>query len=237
MTERRNIPRKRVSAWRWRGPGKASIYICHAPDAIKPGDRVILCPRVSRCVQQRNKNLADQEQNLRAEAERLRAKVVGVERHVGSSYDPTWLSRALALAEKKAAKLLFESTDRIIRTPAFHSSRSPNSRPTELDFKMLRQYADSVTLTTVLHPDATPSEVRSYQRKRGQKAKGRKGGRPPKQPRRAWKMRKQARIERAKKLRDAGQSYEQIANSLNMRNDGFPNQTSKTIYNWLRGGM
>ena len=235
MTKRRSVPRKRVSALRWRGPGKASIYICHAPDAIGPGDPVIICPRVSRCAQGRNGNLANQEANLRAEAKRLRAKVVGVEACVGDAYDPTWLSWALALAEQKAAKLLFESTDRIIRTPAFHSSRSPNSQPTELDFKMLRQYADSVTLATVLHPDATPSEVRSYQRKRGQAAKGRKGGRPPKQPRQAWKLRKQAPNQLAKELHDNGLSYRLVALLLNTRgNDGFPDVSHTTILNWLK---
>jgi hypothetical protein len=43
-------------------------------------------------------------------------------------------------------------------------------------------WLDGVQAQTHLHPDASPAEVRSYQRKRGQWAKGRRGGRPAAMP-------------------------------------------------------
>ena len=63
--------------------------------------------------------------------------------------------------------------------------------------------------------------------------KGRPGGRPRKKIHDPWKARRLARIELALRLRDKGESYEQIAQELNALNDGFPRVTKKTVWNWL----
>jgi hypothetical protein len=85
---------------------------------------------------------------------------------------------AIELARKHGAALLAESTDRYLR---HHDYKSTNPvPPTDDQFRALAELAGDVPLVTVLPPDATHGEVRSQQIKRGQQAKGRKGGRPTK---------------------------------------------------------
>jgi len=129
-------------------------------------------------MQNRNGNLADQETNLRRKANRLGAEVVGVVGHVGSGTDPYWVGRAVAIAEKHEAKLYAETTDRFVRHPAYHSKDNPNAQARESELRDLAWWADGVVLTTDLDPNASPWESRSYQRKRGQRFKGNRGGRP-----------------------------------------------------------
>jgi hypothetical protein len=96
----------------------------------------------------------------------------------------------------------------------------------------LKSLAGDVPLATINHPD--DQAARSDQIKRGQRAKGNRGGRPLK---RKWKERRLARIDLAQEMRDDGKSYQQIADSLNARNDGFCNVTKKTVWNWLKRGV
>lgn len=84
----------------------------------------------------------------------------------------------MQLAKRENATILAESTDRYIRNPGYHSKDMPDLQATDVDLRELTRWAEGVTLTTLLGPDAPPTEVRSYQQKRGQAAKGRKGGRP-----------------------------------------------------------
>lgn len=85
-------------------------------------------------------------------------------------------------------------------------------------------WLDGVEAMTLLHPDATPAEVRSYQRKRGQKAKGNKGGRPaktkPEKNRKRW-------FRTVFAMKREGASYRKIAAAT-----GVP---SKTCHNWIHG--
>jgi len=157
--------------------GKASDYIGHAAQQLGPGDRIVLCCRVSACEQNRNGNLDDSEANLRRRAEALGVCVVGSYRHVGSGYDPWWVGRAAAMASELRAKLFAESPDRFIRSPKY-SKTSQDAQAREVDLRYLAWWANGVPLVTDLEPDATPSETRSYQRKRGQRLKGKPGGRP-----------------------------------------------------------
>jgi len=157
--------------------GRASDYIRHAPEEIKPGDKLILACRVSECEQDRKGNLADQEANLRERAENLGAIVLRVVSQVESGYKPWWVGRAVFLAKQYGAKIFAESTDRLIRTPAF-DKKNQDAQARDSDLRYLVWWSEGVVLATDLHPDATPKETRSYQRKRGQRMKGNRGGRP-----------------------------------------------------------
>jgi hypothetical protein len=137
-------------------------------------------------------------------------------------------------AKRHGEKLFSESVDRFIRSPEYHSTDNPDAQADYADLQDLAFWADGVTLVTDLHPDASPHKVRSYQRKRGQKFKGNRGGRPTK---RKWKERRLAWIHLARKMREAGQSFRQIAESLNGRKDGFSKVTHMTVRNWLERGV
>ncbi len=162
---------------------KASDYI-EGFEKLQPGDRVVLCCRVSAChpgsKQVRNKNLDDQEANLRRAVESKGAIGVGVVKHKGSGIDSYWLGYAVHLAKTLDAILLAESTDRFTRTSIYHSNDKPDAQAGLHEFENLEYSTRGVRLMTHLVPDASPSEVRSYQRKRGRKEKGQYGGRPEK---------------------------------------------------------
>ncbi len=171
-------PRQRVSARCRLRAGTASDFISHALTSIKPGDQVIIWCRVSRCAQKCNGNLTDQEKNLRQKAEKFGAIVVETATYIGSGTDPYWLALPAEKAKKLGAKLFAESTDRFIRHAGYHSNENPDAQARDCELQDLSRWTQGVVLVTDCHPDATPRNVRSYQRKRGQYAKGRKGGRP-----------------------------------------------------------
>lgn len=187
------MDRPRVSARRSMQPGKASKYI-RSIEAIQPGDKVVLWLRVSTHWQE--DNLDDQEANLRRVAEKRGATVVDVVRHTGSSCAGERaredlldrLADAAELARQHGAKLLAESTNRLVR-PTWFDSKLPKAQATELDLRDLRHATEGVVLVTHLDPDATPGQEREYHTKRGQREKGRKGGRPA-QPKAGHKKRR-----------------------------------------------
>lgn len=71
-----------------------------------------------------------------------------------------------------------ESTDRFVRPSNFHSQTNSNAQPRVRDMSSSVKYSFGGSLATYLHPDATPTEVLSHQSRRGQQAKGKRGGRP-----------------------------------------------------------
>ena len=178
---KKNARRQKVSAQRRiesrNQRGTASDYI--APfSALVPGDRVIIICRVSTRTQGKNGNLVDQKRFLRRELENLGCKIIGVVAYSESGFDPYWLGQAVRQAKASNAKLVAETTDRFIRHPLYHSKRNPDAQARETDLGNLEDATDGVPLVTFLHPDASPTDVRSHQRKRGQQQKNRKGGRP-----------------------------------------------------------
>jgi hypothetical protein len=140
---------------------------------------VILVARISQFHAQRyNGNLHDQERNLIQEVLPHGVVVVDIATAETSGTDPAWIAPVAAKAKAIGATLVFESTDRAIRHPDYHSKKRPNKQARETDLEELAFYTLGVPLVTILHPDVTPTTVRSYQRKRGQQQKGRCGGRP-----------------------------------------------------------
>lgn len=158
--------------------GDASQLITH--QSIFPDDRVVLFGRVSRCSQKHNGNLGDQIKFLSEFTEKMSANVVGIFQisHSGwADYGSRgWLLDAVGLAMRLDAKILAESTDRFVRHPHYHSNRRPDLQAPNHDLQELAMWTEGVSLHTYLHPNATPQEVRSHQRKRGQRAKKSYGG-------------------------------------------------------------
>jgi hypothetical protein len=158
-------------------PADPSQYF-HLIGDVQRGDSVVLCVRVSGRAQKGASNLDDQERRLRTEAARRGAKVVEVVRHVGSGWDFSWLLPAIMIAKECGAKLLAESVSRFVRSKEYHSNKNSEAQPTDRQLESLRVLSDGVSLVTALDPNASPAEERSWQTKRGQMCKGRRGGRP-----------------------------------------------------------
>jgi DNA invertase Pin-like site-specific DNA recombinase len=186
--------------------------------------------------QRQRHNLENQRDGLREEVERRGGIVIAKFREVVSGWDSDRpvLAAAIEKAKESGAILLAESADRFIRSKDFHTRKNPGALPSVAEFEELKRITAGVVLCTLLPPDTPWRQVRGHQSRRGQRAKARKGGRPPE---RKWGERRLARIDLARKMRDEGLSYQQIADSLNARDDGFTDQTPMTIFNWLRRGV
>lgn len=210
------------------GPGKASDYI-KPFESLGIGDKVVICCRVSERKQKRTQNLDDQERNLRRTAEQAGLVVVAVLRYVRSGFDPCWLVLAARIAKRHGATILAETTCRLVRNQHFHSSVRPNAQPTEEELRNLASWTDGVPLATHLAPDASPYESRSYHRKRGQWAKGRKGGRPRIATPGYKKRRRVELLPRAMELHQEGESLRSIEVELKV--------PFTTIRDWIRDSI
>lgn len=211
---------------RWRQPraGKASDYLNHFSIRY-PGEPIVLACRVSERVQHRRGNHTDQAAEMTAAVNAAGGRVIAPVTECGPGWDPSWLANAAALARLHGARILAESTDRLIRSDWYHSKRSPDAQATEHDLRCMALWLDGVEAMTLLPPDATPEEVRSYQRKRGQTAKGNKGGRPTNKAPGRLKLRRETQRPRAIELRAAGATLANI-----IEETGVPR---RTIQRWL----
>lgn len=159
-------------------PGDVCRYIKRALEVIGNETPIVIVARVSTSQQDRRLNLHDQLRNLRQWAVGHRAVIIGEVQHVGRGADCYWLRQAAELARQHGAVLLAESVDRFIRHPGFNPKTCSNLQPRERELEELQACTEGMILATLLPPEATPEEIRSFQRRRGQTAKGRKGGRP-----------------------------------------------------------
>ena len=184
MTQTRRVSATRRLALKYRPspPGKASDCIQHFKD-VQATDVVLYC-RVSLIEQYRNGNLGDQVAHCRRLLERQGANIIAVYHCIETSSElDDWMDRptlatAIATAKKWGAVLVVETTSRLIRSLNYYYERNQQAQPTEIEFEKLLRLCNGVTLATLEHPNASSGEERSYQTKRGQEAKGRKGGRP-----------------------------------------------------------
>jgi len=207
--------------------GKASDYIGHAERDIKPGDKVVLYCRVSRHTQNRMGNLDDQERNLRREAARLGAIVVEDPiLHEGPGWDAGEIMRAAALAREHGAKLLAESTNRYVRSGEYHGDENPDAQASEEELQFLPIWTGGTVPLTVLDPDASAGEERAYETKRGQREKGRRGGRPRTNPPGYKTERRREMLPKVLELREKGESVREIAAYMGI--------AKSTIYDWIQ---
>lgn len=202
---------------------KASDYI-QPFETIQAGDVVLPVCRVSGPAQQQNGDLDDAEALLLSELSGRKSTAIGpVLKTVASGSDPSWLAPAVALAKQHAAKLLAETTDRFIRPPDFDPRKCPDAQPTAEDFERLLAVTGDVVLVTLIDPDATPEEIRSHQRWRGQFVKRRRGGRPVTNKKAQREKKRPLAIQR----RREGRSLAAIAAELRV--------PRSTIQDWVKG--
>lgn len=213
-------------------PGKASEYITSIKLLVKNGqiNNVVLWCRVSaHGAQKRRENVRDQEKFLRRISKELGLTVIACFRCTESGWDldnPV-LAGAIRYARLNDAVLLAESTDRFLRSRDYKTEKNFNNAiPTVAQLAELSRQAAGVTLATYLDPDASPKEVRSFQRKRSQWAKGNKGGRPPKKIPGLKKLIRETLLPRALELLHARFTYREISAELNI--------SVSTLQGWFR---
>jgi len=226
MTERKRLS-ARSTVEQHCNPGIAAGYITH--DNIQPGDQVVLYCRVSTRQQNHSGNLKAHERYLRAEIAARRAEVVDLVPKAGPGFDPLWVARAADIAKRHKAKLVAITTDRLIRHLDYKSTGSSyerNARASTEGLDDLKRYADGVELVTLVDPDAPLAECMGVMKKIGQQVKGRKGGRPGKNPPGYKKERRLRNQSQVFWMRAVGYPVRQIARILD--------QPESTVRRWVR---
>lgn len=154
--------------------GKASEYISLL--SVESGERVLVCCRES------DENYADhikQQKAVLCKAVATQGGVVaGNQCHIGTGTQTVWIGKAASLARKLGVtKLVFESTDRILRPDNYHKTRQ-YAQPRRFELDEIARVTEGLQLMTRVDPDASHNVVRSFQTKRGQsKSRAAKGGR------------------------------------------------------------
>jgi DNA invertase Pin-like site-specific DNA recombinase len=128
------------------------------------------------------------------------------------------------IAKGREAVIVAPSTDRFLRNRDF-TTKEPDLTPTEAEFQILKELTCNIPLLTLLHPDMPPKEVRSYQTKWGQEAKGNKGGRPEKKTPGYKKRRRDRKRGRVIRLYKQGVTISGISRETRV--------PPGTIYGWL----
>ena len=139
------------------------------------------------------------------------------------------LVAAASEANRQGAILVIETIDRLIRNLFFHPSQCPNVIPTIDEFAELRRQIGIVTIATIVPLDAPrfgEKGIRSFEIKRGQSQKQRRGGRPIKFRPGKKKQRRLETFPLAVSKRVEGLSIRKIATEL-----GIP---KSTIARWLK---
>ena len=195
--------------------GIASDYISDIR-SLKSGQRVVIYCRVSTSDQERKRNLNEQVKNLIREVEQLGFIIIITFREVGAGWQEyrDVLMYAAEHALAKDAVLVAESCTRFTRNKDYNSKTNWKVRPTQADYRRLQRDTHGVKLATLINPDATPEEIRSFETKRGKKAKSKLGGRPKKQAGRGDPERKEMMLPKVKWMIWTGGSLKNIASIL-----------------------
>jgi hypothetical protein len=145
--------------------------------------------------------------------------------HVGSKRGRHEFERAVFLAKQHGAVIVAESVNRFRRPfDPDYKGRKQELPLSLFDLKRLMVEAEGVPLVTIVPPDTSPSEVRSYQTRRGQAGKDCFGGRPQKRfPKKATRL---ELTPAAIQLWNAGFSYRKIGQKLGVH--------FSTVRDWLK---
>jgi len=198
---------------------QASKYLQHLDEYYKqqPDIQAILYCRDS--TRHQGCNLDTYEEVLRRELNQRGISIVGrCYREIcsGSDFDNRWkLEQAVEKAKKLIAKgkrvvIVAPSSDRFLRNKYFTTDQ-PDILPTEAEYEKLKELTCGVSLITLLDPDMPPEEVRGYQSKWGQSAKGNKGGRPREKRPGYKKQRRKEKLNKVIELHKQGVNPCQIA--------------------------
>jgi hypothetical protein len=134
--------------------------------------------------------------------------VVAVVIHVGSGWDPCWLSRAAHIAQQHGAILVAECANRFIRHPAYAGEGWLDNVAREVELDELRFFTDGVPLATLVPPGEAS---RGATIKRGQWCKDRRGGRPAARQRGWLKYRKAELLPEVIRMRRDPRRYQEQA--------------------------
>lgn len=159
--------------------GPVKQYIHHLPDllAADPSIPLLVLNRVSTEPQQANGNLEDDRQwclerlvgcNVVGQFGEVCRGTLGPHRVV--------LREAIELARQLGAVIVVSSRERLIRAAGYDGTNASDV-PGHDEYQELMRLGRGVTFATILRP---AKRGRSFQIKRGQEAKGNKGGRPRK---------------------------------------------------------
>ena len=173
--------------------GRASNYLHHAEVYFRqhPDMRVILYIRNSSRTARQRLNHIIHETVLRNWVEKRNVPILGepfveFKSGRGLNHNRKELLKAVRLARKHKAVIITTCTNRYLR----NKNKQADIPPTQQEFDTLIKLTRGVPLLTLLHPDLPPSRVRSRLTKWGQRIKGNKGGRTPKQKAGYFKQRR-----------------------------------------------
>ena len=165
-------------------PGRASDYLSSLTDhlADRPDMKAIVYGRVSGRTQDRNHNLETHERQTRRILRILGIPIVGSCTEVSCGRILDKRRKGLLKAVRKAKKaptrvIVSTSADRYLRN-MYYTTDEPDLLPTVAEFEKLKALTGGVPLLTLLPPDMSARKVRGIQSRWGQRAKGKKGGRP-----------------------------------------------------------
>ncbi len=191
---------------------------------IQPGEDYFLAYRVTTDKQADNGDLDDLLIELREAVESSGANVVGEKGHIGPGEDSEWLEEA----GDWAGKAIIISTDlsRLKRHPdAYKHKRNYDLQPRLVDLEELRKHTKEARIVTLVDPTAKPSEVWAERSKRGQRRKGRKGGRPEVKSAGYKKRRKNKLLPTVLEMLKQGKKPAQIARILG--------RADSTVRDWI----
>jgi len=207
-------------------PGLASEFILYLPALLDGGRRphIVYANRVSTPKQVSTGNLDDQMDEGLAWLRNYKYQPPGplnITEGVANAsvYNPqNCLKEPPDFAKKLRARgvdvlIVALSRDRLIRHDGYRFTNDTEP-PTITEYKLLIERMDGIPLATILHPDES---ARGKQTRRGQEAKGNRGGRPrgasPKQPGRL-KERRIKLLSRVLELSAAGVPTRDIARQI-----------------------
>ena len=139
--------------------------------------------------------------------------------HTGPGWSCHWLQHAAKIAKAHEAVLIAESPNRFVRSDHYHSVTNPTAQANALELERLKMWTRGVPMYTVLHPDATFEQERSYETRRGP------CGRPPKASPGSIKRRRESLLPQALELRSQGKSYREIEEVLKV--------SYSTVRDWI----
>lgn len=149
------------------------------------------------------------------------------------------LRKAITFARKHNAVIVALSRDRLLRHDE-HKRTFDTESPTKEEYDQLLDLAGDVPLLTISDPNASCSDVRSSQIRRGQRTKRNKGGRPSKAETKskvAPGELKQRRIQMRPfviQLRARGSTFSDITEAVNRDHNVSPPISSETVRCWCR---
>jgi hypothetical protein len=145
-----------------------------ANEEIGEGDNIVTYSRVSHETQKAN--LVHQKK-IKVEFVRSRKAIIKKQiTYTGPGTDLSKFMKAVRYAKRFNAKLLVVSPLRVMRPAMYYFTRDQKTIYSQSDLHKISKALDGVKLVVIVSPEMDPSEIRSEEIKRGQKATGNIGG-------------------------------------------------------------